>query len=32
MVDLIPLAPLRARVREVVTSRLPAFKDLKEVA
>jgi Fe-S cluster assembly protein SufD len=32
MVELIPLAPLRARVREVVTSRLPAFKNLKEVA
>ena len=32
MVNLIPLAPLRARVRELVTSRLPEWKKLKEVA
>ncbi len=32
MVNLIPLAPLRARVREVVTSRLPAFDPMQEVA
>ena len=32
MVNLIPLAPLRARVRELVTSRLPEWEKLKEVA
>jgi Fe-S cluster assembly protein SufD len=32
MVNLIPLAPLRARVRELVTSRLPEWEELKEVA
>jgi len=32
MVNLIPLAPLRARVREVVTSRLPQWEKLKELA
>jgi len=32
MVNLIPLASLRARVREVVTSRLPDWEKLKEVA
>jgi Fe-S cluster assembly protein SufD len=32
MVDLISLEPLRARVRELVTSRLPDFEKLKEVA
>ena len=32
MVNLIPLGPLRAHVRELVTSRLPAFKKLKEAA
>jgi len=32
MVNLIPLAPLRARVRELVTSRLPDRESLREVA
>ena len=32
MVNLIPLLPLRAQVRDLVTSRLPAFKQLQEVA
>jgi len=32
MVNLIPLAPLRARVRELVTSRLPEWEKLREVA
>ena len=32
MVNLIPLAPLRARVRELVTSRLPDRDSLREVA
>jgi Fe-S cluster assembly protein SufD len=32
MVNLIPLAPLRARVRELVTSRLPEWEKLKEIA
>ena len=32
MVNLIPLAPVRARVRELVTSRLPEWEKLKEVA
>jgi len=32
MVNLIPLAPLRSRVRELVTSRLPEWEKLKEVA
>jgi Fe-S cluster assembly protein SufD len=32
MVNLIPIAPLRARVRELVTSRLPEWEKLKEVA
>ncbi len=32
MVNLIPLAPLRTRVRELVTSRLPDWEKLKEVA
>ena len=32
MVNLIPLVPLRARVRELVTSRLPEWEKLKEVA
>jgi Fe-S cluster assembly protein SufD len=32
MVNLIPLGPLRSRVQELVTSRLPAFEKLKEVA
>jgi Fe-S cluster assembly protein SufD len=32
MVNLIPLTPLRARVRELVTSRLPESEKLKEVA
>jgi Fe-S cluster assembly protein SufD len=31
MVNLIPLAPLRERVRELVASRLPAWEKLKEV-
>src|SRR5439155_25518889 len=30
MVNLIPLAPLRARVRELVTSRLPEWEKLRE--
>lgn len=32
MVNLIPLAPQRARVRELVTSRLPEWEKLKEAA
>jgi Fe-S cluster assembly protein SufD len=32
MVDLIPLRPLRSRVRELVTSRLPDGEGLREVA
>jgi Fe-S cluster assembly protein SufD len=32
MVNLVPLAPLRARVRDLVTSKLPAFEKLKEAA
>jgi Fe-S cluster assembly protein SufD len=32
MVDLIPLAPLRTRVRELVTSRLPDRESLREAA
>src|SRR5438132_9956952 len=32
MVDLIPLAPSRTRVRELVTSRLPDRESLREVA
>jgi Fe-S cluster assembly protein SufD len=32
MVNLIPLVPLRTRVRELVTSRLPGWEELKEVA
>ena len=32
MVNLIPLGPLRARVRELVTSRLPEWEKLKEAA
>src|SRR5207237_8216555 len=32
MVNLIPLAPLRARVRELVTSRLPEWEKLREGA
>jgi Fe-S cluster assembly protein SufD len=32
MVNLIPLGPLRARVRELVTSRLPEWENLKEAA
>jgi Fe-S cluster assembly protein SufD len=32
MVNLIPLAPLRARVRQLVTSRLPEWERVKEAA
>jgi len=32
MVNLIPLGPLRARVRDLVTSRLPEWEKLKEAA
>jgi Fe-S cluster assembly protein SufD len=32
MVNLVPLGPLRARVRDLVTSKLPAFEALKEAA
>jgi len=32
MVNLVPLGPLRARVRDLVTSKLPAFERLKEAA
>jgi Fe-S cluster assembly protein SufD len=32
MVNLVPLGPLRARVRDLVTSKLPAFEKLKEAA
>jgi len=32
MVNLIPIAPLRARVRDLVTSRLPEWEKLKEAA
>jgi len=32
MVNLVPLGPLRARVRDLVTAKLPAFEGLKEAA
>jgi Fe-S cluster assembly protein SufD len=32
MVNLIPVGPQRARVRELVTSRLPEWENLKEAA
>jgi Fe-S cluster assembly protein SufD len=32
MVNLVPLGPLRAHVRDLVTSKLPAFERLKEAA